>query len=310
MYKRFFLMPLLVAYSSLFSQNQITIQLKICNGLTNKENTIAASKIKVYCTTDTISRRKVYIGRSAKNGELPLRNIDSLRALFQYLYFKENDAIDEQYINLNSVVSDTILYLSPKTEIVTVAKPAIYLYPEKSCTVSVKLDFKGRLQTTYPDYAKGWQFTALPDGSLIDSPGNRKYEYLFWEGSYAFPSNHFQYKNGFVVGGENSRDFLYEKLSMIGLNQKEINDFLIYWLPYLEKNKYNFIHFWINDNIDNSTKLVITPQPTTVFTVYMEYKSLKEKISMPEQELASFKRSGFSAVEWGGGEVGKIVYIK
>jgi hypothetical protein len=40
----------------------------------------------------------------------------------------------------------------PKSGPALTAKPVIYLYPTSSQTVSVELDYKGKLTCTYPEY--------------------------------------------------------------------------------------------------------------------------------------------------------------
>ena len=79
-------------------------------------------------------------------------------------------------------------------------KPIIYLYPEKDTTVSVKLNVKGKLTFTYPEYKDGWEFKASPNGDLTF--GEDTYNYLFWESSqrYVFQSN--THAKGYFVKGE------------------------------------------------------------------------------------------------------------
>ena len=48
------------------------------------------------------------------------------------------------------------------------AKPVIYLYPREEQEVTVKLDYKGDLTVTYPEYKDGWNVIASPDGTLIN----------------------------------------------------------------------------------------------------------------------------------------------
>ena len=48
------------------------------------------------------------------------------------------------------------------------------------------------------------------------------------------PSN---YSEGFYVEDKDAIKFLEEKLSIIGLNDKEKNEFIMYWLPVLKDNK-------------------------------------------------------------------------
>jgi hypothetical protein len=185
-----------------------------------------------------------------------------------------------------------------------IAKPAIYLYPETTQEIIVEHIFKGKILNTYPKYDKNWKVIASPNGVLLNIADNIKYNYLFWDGTYSFPRSHYDYKTGFYVEAEKTIGFLQEKLSNVGLNQIEINDFIVYWLPELSKSNINFIHFWINDNIDNSSVLNITPNPQTSIRLFMEFKKhTQNNKKLPEQKLPSFKRKGFTMVEWGGANI-------
>ena len=185
----------------------------------------------------------------------------------------------------------------------SVGKPAIYLYPKTKTEIRVKNTFKGQVMNTYPLYKNGWNVIAEPNGILYNLDDKRSYNYLFWDGSYNFTPKHYQYENGFYVKKENNITFFQEKLELLGLNNSEINDFIVYWLPELNKNEENFIHFWINDNIDNSSVLNITPKPDTLLRVFMEFKSYTGEQKLPLQELPTTKRKGFTVVEWGGSNI-------
>jgi hypothetical protein len=50
-------------------------------------------------------------------------------------------------------------------------KPVIYLYPQETTEIRVKLDYDGILTCTYPRYENGWTVTAQPDGTLTDAFG-------------------------------------------------------------------------------------------------------------------------------------------
>ena len=65
----------------------------------------------------------------------------------------------------------------PCEDEVLTEKPVLYLYPEETAEVSVKLDYQGRLTTTYPAYNDGWVVTAEPDGTL--EMDGKEYSYLF-----------------------------------------------------------------------------------------------------------------------------------
>ena len=178
----------------------------------------------------------------------------------------------------------------------TVKKPIIYLYPEKTMNVSVKLGNPELLAYDYPSYNDGWNVTASPNGTLKDS-NNREYYALFWEGKDHKSTIH---DEGFVVKGEESAKFLEKKLKVLGLTDKEANEFIIYWLPQLENSPYNYFYFETQSEIDNYMPLIINPTPDTVIRIQMDFKNLDKPIKVKEQKLLSPKRNGFTVVEWGG----------
>lgn len=178
-------------------------------------------------------------------------------------------------------------------------KPVIYLYPEQETAVSVRLDYDGELTCTYPAYQNGWQVTAQPDGTLLDTDG-KEYSYLFWEG---IDSNTYDMSRGFVVKGEDTAAFLQEKLEILGLTPREYNEFIVYWMPRMQDNAYNLITFQ-TDAYTEHAKLDITPQPDSILRVFMAYQPLEKPMDIQPQELQGFERKGFTVVEWGGTEVG------
>lgn len=179
------------------------------------------------------------------------------------------------------------------------AKPVIYLYPTEETEVTVKLDYNGELFVTYPEYNDGWNVTAYPDGALINKSDKQEYSYLFWEGKTDIE---YDFSTGFVVSGEETEEFLKEKLQYLGLVPQEYNEFIVYWLPKMKNNPYNLISFQEESYTDNAV-LTITPTPNSIQRVFMAYKPLAEKTEVPEQELQPFERNGFTAIEWGGSEI-------
>ena len=177
-------------------------------------------------------------------------------------------------------------------------KPVIYLYPEEETEVSVKLDYSGTLTTTYPKYNDGWTVTAEPDGTLYDYDG-REYSYLFWEGESDID---YDFSEGFVVSGGETAEFLRSVLSQMGLTPKEYNEFIVYWLPKMEDNKYNLISFQ-SDIYTENAKLTVSPEPDSLLRVFMAWRAINEPIEIKEQEISTFERTGFTVVEWGGTEV-------
>lgn len=177
-------------------------------------------------------------------------------------------------------------------------KPVIYLYPEKTRDVSVKLDFKGEICYTYPEYKNGWNVTASPDGTLVNKADGTTHYYLFWDGNADF--NDWDFSEGFCVKGSDLQGFLQEKLPKMGLTPREYNDFITYWVPLLSGNPYNLLTF-STKQYEDIAQLSVSPKPDTVLRVHMVYKPLVSPVQIKEQVLPEApKRSGFTMVEWGG----------
>jgi len=179
------------------------------------------------------------------------------------------------------------------------AKPVIYLYPTSEQTVNVKLNYRGKITCTYPEYKDEWIVKAQPDGALTNISDSRKYSYLYWEGT---SSNKWNMSKGFVVKGSETEKFLQEKLEYMGLTPKEYNEFIVYWLPIMQENKYNLITF-AGEDYENLAQLKITPKPDSILRIMMIFKPLNKPVKVEEQKLKPFVRKGFTVVEWGGTEV-------
>lgn len=177
-------------------------------------------------------------------------------------------------------------------------KPVIYLYPQEETEVSVKLDLEGELTCTYPAYKDGWKVTAQPDGTLTDEKG-QTYSYLYWEGTGL---NAYDFSQGFCIKGEDTAVFLENALEKLGLNRREANEFIVYWLPLMEKNPYNVISFQ-QESYTETAKLEITPTPDCLIRVFMAWYAAGEAVNIPAQELSTPIRTGFTVVEWGGGQL-------
>lgn len=177
-------------------------------------------------------------------------------------------------------------------------KPVIYLYPESDTDVSVKLILDGKLTCTYPAYNTGWKVTAAPDGTITDAKG-QTYNYLYWEGE---TNARWDRSEGFCVKGEDTAAFLEQALEKLGLNRREANEFIVYWLPLMEQNPYNTI-FFQTDVYTDAAELQIDPAPDALIRVFMAWQAADTFVELPEQELTAPERTGFTVVEWGGTEI-------
>ena len=176
-------------------------------------------------------------------------------------------------------------------------KPIIYLYPEETSEVSVKLWKSENLLHTYPKYVDWWKVIANPDWILIDTTNNRNLYALYWEWIIDEPS---EINEWFVVKWEDTISFLEEKLATLWLNEREAEEFIVYWLPQMEGNEWNLIRFETKAEQDENMPLNITPTPGTVIRVMIDWKAINEPIDIPEQQLTTPERSWFTVVEWWG----------
>ena len=214
---------------------------------------------------------------------------------FRFYAFRLNKSVAEGDIIVNYHSRNTV-----DCDANVEYKPIIYLYPTKTTDITVSLGRPEVITTSYPKYQGGWSVTADPSGNLTDKKTGRKLYSLYWEGK-----NHYAtiQQDGFVVKGEDVAEFLEDKLALLGLNYREAEEFIVYWLPKLEHNKYNYIRFETQSEIASYMPLIVTPKADTTIRVYMDYKALENPINVNEQALTTPARNGFTVVEWGGSEI-------
>jgi hypothetical protein len=181
-------------------------------------------------------------------------------------------------------------------------KPVIYLYPPQKQETSVYITYQPGFSVTYPEYRDGWQVTAFPDGHLSDKTDGREYSYLYWEGNHD-PGAKYDMTNGFVVSKEDTKDFLQKQLSSMGLIPREYNEFIVYWLPQLQKNSYNLIHFATLSEYADRVSMTIDPTPDSLLRVFMVFSPIEKSITVIPQYFPPFERKGFTVIEWGGSEL-------
>lgn len=182
-----------------------------------------------------------------------------------------------------------------------VLKPIIYLYPTQEEVITVRLGYKNKITSSYPKYLDDWKVLAKPNGDLKYLKTNQNLYSLYYENKRTV--NYKVEKEGFCIERKEIASFLEDKLAKLGLTERESEEFIIYWLPKLESNKYNYIRFATKEEIDNDMPLNITPSPNTTIRVLMTYKGLNKSIKVEEQKIITPERKGFVAVEWGGTEI-------
>lgn len=209
-----------------------------------------------------------------------------------YICGKDSPLTSDQKTELYTYFEENNVYASYEGEKeVYVFKPVIYIYGEENTDVHVEVD--GDLCISYPLYGDGWDVT-IKDGKLVTD--DRSYEYLYYEANV---DDVFRRDVGFVVAREDSISFLEEKLEILGLNEREMNDMITFWLPYLYQNEYNFISFQ-SETYSELVPLHVSPTPDTMIRIYMLIDGLEEYKEVKEQVLTPVSREGYTVVEWGG----------
>ena len=233
---------------------------------------------------------------------------------YQIFFVYENNLITYYLKNINENLDDVELLTISHDDVgilfselkeidfplnsILIKKPVIYLYPEEATQIDVSINSECTVTTSYPMYKDGWNVLVEPTGVITDDRG-KKYSYLYWEGEIIYED---KFENGFIVKNESTITFLEEKLEKLGLNFEERNDFITYWLPELEENKYNKIRF-LTEEYEEMVKLDIRPEPETVIRVFMIYKGLENDEHIEEQVIEYIQRTGYTVVEWGGAEI-------
>lgn len=180
-------------------------------------------------------------------------------------------------------------------------KPIIYLYPTNETKISVKLGNQENIICSYPQYKNGWNVIAKTNGDLVDLESGRNLYSLYYESTNTM---NFDIKeDGFIVKGTEVAEFLEQKLAILGLTEREAEEFIVYWLPKLQENEYNYIRFATMEEINANMPLDFSVEPDTLIRVLMIYKGLDKRIDVQEQQLKTPERTGFVAVEWGGTEI-------
>ncbi len=234
-------------------------------------------------------------------GELKVGNINygltyNNGALFQL----ENPDADQNDYNTGCI--EVIYNPSTKTgETKTtycggIAKPVLYLYPKKTTKVTISFEHPEYLETTYPKFTGKWEVKAHSNGDLYDNNGAYYYA-LYWDEKQVHSVD---FSTGYYVEKDNAIEFLEKKLSYIGLSRREANEFIMYWLPVLEKNEKNLVYFELTEERESYNKLNISPKPDSMLRLVIHIKKVDSKVEIPKQNLTKFQRKGFVAVEWGG----------
>lgn len=173
-------------------------------------------------------------------------------------------------------------------------KPNIYLYPETELDLRVHIAFPygGQVIASIPQYQDGWDITATPSG-VIDG----QYEYLFYE---SVQGDRCQYERGWVVGREGLTEFFRKNLADTGFNDKEIFDFLSYWILRLEEFPTYAIYPQYNADLAPMNELYFSVRPDSILRLWYTIRGLETgNFALPAPEIPRIEQRGFVVREWG-----------
>ena len=175
-----------------------------------------------------------------------------------------------------------------------VRKPNIYIYPQSKDIISVKLEFPlgGTVIESEPVYNGEWIVEVEPSGKI-----NNQYGYLYYESQ---TPDAYQYKSGWIIDRDSLLIFFRKNLYETGFNEREINDFLEYWIPKLTDYSYYCIYPQYSSDINKVIKLKIKKEPDSLLRLfYVIKRSINNEKKLVEPVIPKFERNGFVVAEWG-----------
>lgn len=190
---------------------------------------------------------------------------------------------------LNNPTTDymSVIFYQPTMD----RAPYIYLYPETQTDISVELGLVpgGQIVESEPPYNNGWNVNVTSDGTI---DGN--YEYLYYESLQPVPLD---YRHGWVLEGSDLENELRNLLSKLGFIEKEINDFIEFWIPKLGRADHYAVY---PQDVESFVALTVTPKPDNILRTLLLILPLAYEINIPPPpEPEPFVRDGFVVAEWG-----------
>jgi hypothetical protein len=261
------------------SNNEIVNLSNIASRLTEIGKTSDNAKVYTVSATDAVMKAAYENYKLGRNSNIdPIATFASKKPVFIW----------------QSVLGDYVIFTGKDfAGLAECGKPVIYLYPETTTQISVKVG--AEITKSEPPYQNGWEVTAEPSGKL--NVAGKVYSSLYWEGQgQEYP----QINEGVVVKRSEVSNTIRAQLSELGLNDKEIADFLTFWMPKMPNKAYVRLSWLGTAQMNKLAPLSISPAPATLIRVFLDFAGLDQPISLPAQKLSSISRTGFTVVEWGG----------
>ncbi len=178
--------------------------------------------------------------------------------------------------------------------LITVLKPNIYIYPETKLSLHVSIIFPrgGSVIESIPLYENGWNIEVEPSGKI-----NNIFDYLFYESENP---DLCQYRSGWIIKKDDLTSFFTQNMLETGFIQKEIDDFIEYWIPLLNNYSSYAIYPQYALDIEKMIELNFSCKPNSVLRLFYVIKGVNgDKINIAVPIIPRFVRKGFSVTEWG-----------
>ncbi|EDR28928.1 hypothetical protein EDI_249480 [Entamoeba dispar SAW760] len=200
-------------------------------------------------------------------------------------------------------------------ERVYVKKPVILLYDD---TIKEKEEFCCHLElndaidigATYPnpriikeDNTKKeyeWKGTYCSDGvsNCVIEINNKHFDYLFWEG-VCLKKEEFKGKEVGITY-ENISNELEVLLKKLGMNEREVNDFIVYWIAKLNKNYYKVTI--CDSSYDNEIAQLKISGFNQIHRIALKFEEVENINNLPTIDSVEERQrpTGKYVIEWGG----------
>jgi hypothetical protein len=174
-----------------------------------------------------------------------------------------------------------------------VRKPNIYIYPVEKIDLMVRLKFPhgGKVLDSTPHYSDGWNIQVEPSGLI-----NNQYQYLFYE---ARIPERLQRESGWIIAGKDLENFFRQNLRNLSFSEKEISDFIDYWIPLLDADETYIIYPHYSEELSGIIDIYFSIPPDNVIRVFylIEAYTGDENVRVPQ--IPEYSRDGFTVLEWG-----------
>jgi len=212
-------------------------------------------------------------------------------------YFTDSDVCPTRELNGKREPIPEVKVHVNSSNGVYVLKPMIYLYPNNPTKVSVKLGEEIRWTATYPKMVNGgWDVEATSSGEFTDLHSGKQYYGIFWDAQYW---KHPAQDSGFMASSDRFPEILDSLLELKGLNFKEREECVTFWLSKVSEHPWVKISFH-DESFSTAHPVSIHPNPKTFIRVFLVFTPLNSYQEIPPQRIQPQLRLGFTAVEWGG----------